>query len=204
MDGWLIAPVERDDRDEFGPGAWLERRRLPAELRGRAALEALWAVRPDRPGRVRMRGRELDTPRLLQAYGRAYRFSGTDHAALEVPPVLQPYLDWAGDALGVEFNGLLVNWYRDGHDYIGAHADDTRELADGAPIVTVALGQTRRFRVRSAGGAVVRDVDMRDGDVLVMGGTFQQRLKHEVVKVAGQKGRALGPRVSVTLRRFNE
>jgi alkylated DNA repair dioxygenase AlkB len=41
------------------------------------------------------------------------------------------------------------------------------------------------------------------GDGVVMGGTFQKVLKHEIVKVGGARGQKVGPRLSVTLRQLN-
>ncbi len=186
---------------ELAPGARLEHLRLPVHLRD--SLERLWADRPAEPGLVKIMGRTLPTPRLFQSYGQPYRFSGVDHPAVPVTPELARLVEWAGAALGVEFNQVLVNWYRDGHDYIGRHADDETQIEPGTPIVTISLGATRKFRVRRD-GAVVHDHDMRHGDVLVMCGEFQRALTHEVVKVGGAKGRAAGRRVSVTLRRFAE
>ena len=47
--------------------------------------------------------------------------------------------------LDPRLNELLVNWYRDGSDYIGPHSDDERELVKGAGIYCISYGATRDF-----------------------------------------------------------
>lgn len=107
------------------------------------------------------------------------------------------------------FNAMLVNWYMNGEHYIGPHSDDERELHPRSAIFSLSLGQIRTFRIRekrgaTAGtvGAVVKDVTLRDGDWVVMGGAMQREFKHEVPKVSGARGRAMGARVNITLRMF--
>ena len=101
------------------------------------------------------------------------------------------------------FNAALVNWYLDGNDYMGAHADDEREMVPLCPIFCLSVGQTRVFRIRRASdNAIVRDVPIRSGEYVVMGGAMQRHYKHEVVPVQGKKGKALGARVSITFRQF--
>jgi len=144
-----------------------------------------------------MRGRPIPMPRLQTAYGRDYSFSGQTSVAKPIPPELQGVVDWA-NSLGMGlFNALLVNWYADGSKYIGAHSDNTAPLVRDSPIMTVSLGATRCFRVRTRADERVVDLHPADGDVIVMGGAFQAEFKHEVTKVA-----RAGPRISLTLRQF--
>ena len=74
-----------------------------------------------------------------------------------MPPQLQPFLDWANGPSGYAFpgcpfNGVLVNWYENGLHYIGPHSDDERQLAPGAPILSLSLGATRTLRVTYRAG----------------------------------------------------
>jgi hypothetical protein len=109
-----------------------------------------------------------------------------------------------------KFNSCLINWYMDGHHYIGPHSDDERELVKGSPVFSATLGETRLFRFRGKGGtkggavgAVVRECMLRSGDLVVMGGACQSNYKHEIVKVTSKSKAALmGPRVNITFRMF--
>lgn len=181
------------ERVELTERSWLGRTQCPLPL----DWDALWAMRPDRPGILVMQGREVAMPRLQRAYGRDYSFSGQTSVAQPIPPELQAVVDWA-DGLGIgAFNQLLVNWYADGTRYIGAHSDNTAPLVRDSPIVTISLGATRCFRIRTRAGERVMDLHPADRDVVVMGGAFQSEFKHEVTKVAHA-----GPRISLTLRQF--
>jgi alkylated DNA repair dioxygenase AlkB len=181
------------EREDLTERSWLARGRCPVEI----DWEALWALRPDFPGVLVMHGRSVPMPRLQTAYGRDYSFSGQTSVALPIPPELQGVVDWA-NSLGMgEFQALLVNWYATGSHYIGAHSDNTAPLVHGSPIITVSLGATRCFRVRTRAGQRVIDLHPADGDFIVMGGAFQAEFKHEITKVA-----RAGPRISITLRRF--
>ena len=45
------------------------------------------------------------------------------------------------------FNGILVNHYCDGNQYIGAHSDDEKELGTNG-VVSISYGSERKFRIR--------------------------------------------------------
>ena len=48
--------------------------------------------------------------------------------------------------------------------HAGAHADDEAQLVPGAPILSMSLGATRKFRIRwRRGKAICCDVDMANG-----------------------------------------
>ena len=187
-----------------GAGSWLAVGRVPKRLRADPAqFETLWALRPADFGKVVMMGREVATPRWHQSYGRGYYFTGMQHAALPVPEPVRPILDWA-NALGLgHFNQVLFNWYANGHHYIGRHRDDETQLVRRSPILSLSFGATRTFRVRDwRTGKVALDLPLPDGAALVMGGSMQATHQHEVPKIGGKKGEAVGRRINITLRQF--
>lgn len=199
-------------RYDLGHGAWVEQGRLPQDLPAcgggvgawQLDFERLWGLRPAERGQVVMHGHAVATPRWQQAYMRPYFFSGMVHEALPLPQAFEPFLEWArslplyGD---LAVNAALINFYANGQDYIGRHSDDERELVPGAPIVSISLGQKRTFRVRNRlSGAVALDLDMPHATYVAMGGAMQRHFLHEVPKVAGAKGAAMGRRINVTFR----
>jgi len=181
----------------------------------------LFDAQPEEHAKVMMRGSLVAVPRKQQAYGRAYAFSGVDHAAAtQVPRYVEQLQQHINELLSAENcprelseyrfqpNGVLVNWYRNGHDYIGPHRDETRELqklgdSERCLVVASSHGTERVFRVRDASSnKAVLNLPLANNTLCVMGGEMQQRFKHEIVRVNGVKGEALGPRISITFRQF--
>ena len=82
--------------------------------------------------------------------------------------------------LGTQFNGILVNKYMDGSDYIGAHSDDETGL-DGIGVVAISYGSERIFRIRNKHNkTVVCDEITTHCGILHMGGNFQKLYTHEI------------------------
>ncbi|WJG09009.1 alpha-ketoglutarate-dependent dioxygenase AlkB [Aliiglaciecola sp. LCG003] len=150
---------------------------------------------------IRMYGKQVKIPRLQSWYGDEdahYRYSG-----LSMQP--QP---WTGElrdlrlqveqACDAQFNSVLANWYRDGQDSMGWHADDEAELGKHPLIASVTLGQTRDFDFRhKQSGKKVR-IPLLSGSLLVMGGCTQEFWQHGISKGAG----ALDGRINLTFRKI--
>lgn len=175
------------------------------ELPGRFAFddsefEELWQLHPEEFHEIKNHGRFVKTPRWQQAYGKDYHYSGRVNKALEVPESLEPLLHWCQTSVDERLNGILLNWYDGslGH-YIGPHRDSTKNMCEGAPIVTTSLGQARVFRLRPWKGKGFRDFDARNGTVFVMPFNTNQAWTHEIPKAKRFQGR----RISITLRAFS-
>jgi alkylated DNA repair dioxygenase AlkB len=187
------------------PVSYVDTGILPTERRlDGPAFEHLWALRPPELGEVIIMGERLRTPRWQCSYNAGYFFSGLYHPGEPLPEILAPYLRWAnGLGLG-EFNQVWVNWYQNGLHYIAKHRDGEPRMRPMSPIVSVSFGATRILRLRAwPGGAMVRDVPMSDHSALIMGGAIQRTHTHEVVRVSGRTGAALGRRINVTFRQFD-
>ncbi len=161
----------------------------------------LWDLHPADFSRIRIHGREVPIPRWQQAYGSDYYFSAQVSQALPVPELLVPIWKWCTEQIDTRLNGLLLNWYDGalGH-YIGPHRDSTKNMAKGAPIVTLSLGETRTFRLNAVKGTKKHDFEVKNGTIFVMPQETNQHWKHSVPKRARYKGK----RVSVTLRAFEQ
>ena len=147
-------------------------------------------------------GREVELPRFQQTYGMTYSFAGITCNAKEIPPLLQPYLDYANNdyADTSEFNGILVNWYEDGGQYVGYHSDNEKQLIKNSPIYCFSLGGTRTFKIKDKATKQVQSFKLNNGDLFIMGGTMQQTHLHTITKTVKPVGR----RISITLRKFAE
>lgn len=200
--------------------SWLDELVLPKKLVvSEEKFRPLWNLHPEEKHKIKIMGNLVDTPRYQQAYLQSYKFSGTTSVALDLPDLFAPYLKWANSMGYGKFNAVLINWYEDGSNYIGAHGDDEKQLVKNSPVVTITLcqpseadkrGETakvqlRKFRIREAGSTdIVKDVLTANGSVLIMCGKFQKEFTHEIVKITGKGAPDVGPRISITLRQFKK
>lgn len=97
------------------------------------------------------------------------------------------------------FNAVLVNCYKDGSDYIGAHSDKEDHICPHYGVLSLSWGATRIFRIRNKETKhIVCDVPLQHGMLCDMNGTdFQRCFTHEILKDE-KIGRA---RYSFTFRR---
>ena len=97
-----------------------------------------------------------------------------------------------------EYNSGLINWYQPEH-YIGQHADDESNCVKNSNIASVSWGCTRRFRLTSKTHHSIT-LDLKDGDLVIMGGTCQKTHKHEIMKL--RKKDIHKNRINFTFRSF--
>ncbi len=193
-----------DDRGfrfhEIVPGHGVLVGRLPPALTpDDAAFDRLWEMKPSEYPLIRIHGRLTPTPRWSQAFGHDYLYSGETQRAAPTPPALARLLAWAQHEFDGRLTGATVNWYdaRRGH-YIGPHRDSRESLVVDAPIVNIALGEERPFRMRPWKGKGFRDFAAPHGTVIVIPYRTNLVATHEVPLAARHGGR----RISVTLRAF--
>lgn len=197
--------------------SWVATGLLPAELQLDDHLySTLWDMRPHERHTIKLFGKTCTLPREQMVYGvDNYSYSGKVFPSQPIPLLLQCYIDWA-NALESElankdgtdyipYNMILVNWYKDGTDYIGAHRDDEKQIIPQSNVMTISFGAERTFRVRHApkysdNKPVLpkKDYQVTNNSFLIMGGHFQDEFKHEVPKTK----KVLQSRISITLRKF--
>jgi len=145
---------------------------------------------PWRAWRRMMYDREVDVPRLV------------GHFPLDPPPEATPAAirDAARrvtDALGVPFNSVGLNLYRDGRDSVAPHNDHLDEIRKGFPIALVSLGAARRMTIRAkAAPRRMFHVDLETGSLFVMDYLTQLHYTHGVPKTADP----VGERISLAFR----
>lgn len=167
----------------------------------RFSFEDIWSLHPDTYHYLTIHGRRIQSPRWQQSYGANYRFSGAVSKGFPVASLLQPYLDWCQKNIHADLNAMLVNWYdADLKHYIGKHRDDTRDLLENTPIVTISLGAPRTFRMRPYRGSGFIDTTLSHGDVLIIPEETNAKWTHEVPHFKRDKGR----RISITCRAYRQ
>ena len=151
--------------------------------------------------RIRIHGQEHAIPRLNAWYGDpgcAYRYSGVRFDPLPWTDTLADIRQRLAATLGIAFNSVLANRYRDGRDSVAWHSDDEPELGHNPVIASVSLGATRRFTLKHKSRKEVPTlaVDLTHGSLLVMAGPTQHHWLHQVAKTT----RIVDERVNLTFR----
>src|SRR6187431_60877 len=92
---------------------------------------------------------------------------------------------------------VLLNYYRDGSDSNGWHADNEKELGTNPVIASLSLGAERNFQLKhNIDITQKKNIILENGSLLLMKGTTQHFWKHQIPKTA----KAIGPRINLTFR----
>ena len=84
--------------------------------------------------------------------------------------------------LECEFNYCLVNYYRDGNDYISYHSDDEAFDNDKNIIASISLGETRNFVLKHNDKTEKYNFMLSNGSLIVMKDDTQKYWKHTITK----------------------
>ena len=96
-----------------------------------------------------------------------------------------------------DFNGILINKYKDGCDSIGAHSDDEEGLSN-VGVLSISYGSTRNFRIRDKKTKkIICNLNTNNEEIIIMDGDFQKEFLHEI---PAQK-KIKEPRYSFTFRK---
>ncbi len=165
-----------------------------------ALLDDLRRTLPWSVHRIRIFGRQVDSPRLSAWIGDAdavYRYSGTDFTPHPWTDALSDLRLRLQDDLDTPFNSVLANLYRDGRDAMGWHSDDEPELGPQPVIASISLGGARRFVLKHKQDAALRAAyELPHGSLLVMSGDTQRHYRHALPRTA----KPVAPRINLTFR----
>lgn len=133
-----------------------------------------------------MYGKEVFLPRYSAWYGdddKPYTYSGLTLQPNKWNKGLSYIKEKLSNVSQVEFNSVLMNWYRDGDDYIGWHSDSEKELGRNPVIASVNFGESRDFLVRRNDDKSEKLViPLGHGTLLVMKGELQHYWEHSIPK----------------------
>ena len=148
---------------------------------------------------LKIYGKSISAPRLTSWFSDpmvSYRYSGKKRFGKPFTPELFQLRQILNARLNVHFNFVLANFYRDGKDYVGWHADDEPDLGSRPLIASISLGESRRFRVRHNSRKVTESIDLVHGSLLIMRGQSQSHFKHCLAKTK----RLVNSRINLTFR----
>lgn len=151
---------------------------------------------------IHLYGKKIPLPRLTSWYGdegKAYKYSGI----LSQPNPWNKGLLYIKEQIekvtGTQFNSVLMNWYRNGEDYLNWHTDDEPELGKNPTIASVNFGETRDFQVRHKDDHQLKfTVPLQHGSLLIMSGEMQHFWEHAVPK----RKKVVQSRFNLTFRRI--
>ncbi len=183
-------------------------------------LNELKNMMPTDHHQIKIFDKMIDIPRMQLCFGQSYNYSGTTSKAIQqIPPVIQKAIDKVNNHFMKStkttepiYSMCLVNYYRDGNDYIGFHSDDEKQLVPNAPIYSISLGAKRKFKLKIKDKYNNKkedkfenkieeyEIEPENKSLLIMGGTCQKTHKHSVPK---QKNIS-ELRINLTFRAFKK
>jgi len=109
-----------------------------------------------------------------------YKYSGQMAKSQKLTNDLKVLLDYINKKFNSDFNGILVNKYLKGTDYISRHSDDETGLSN-VGVLAISYGAVRKFRIRDKETKkIVKDIPTLSNKIIHMGGEFQKEFTHEI------------------------
>jgi len=148
----------------------------------------------------KMWDKEYLTPRLTAWYGDIgtdYSVSGKISNPHPWTPELLMLKEKVEMVAGIQFNSLLLNYYRDGNDSVAWHSDRESVLGKNPIIASVSFGQVRSFDIRNkVDHSVHYSVRLAHGSFLLMKAGLQENWEHRIAK----SSKPMKARVNLTFR----
>jgi alkylated DNA repair dioxygenase AlkB len=154
---------------------------------------------PFQENQIVLFGKQVKVPRL-EAYfslnGENYGYSGQTLINNPFPKFLDDLRLQIEATTGCHYNALLINYYRDGQDSNGWHADNEKSLGKNPSIASLSLGAERNFELRHLASKKKIKLTLTHGSLLHMHGTLQHHWKHQLPKVKDLRA----ARINLTFR----
>ncbi|SVD19043.1 uncharacterized protein METZ01_LOCUS371897 [marine metagenome] len=149
---------------------------------------------------IKFFGKSHPLPRLTAWYGdrnKTYTYSGIpmtpnlwNTVLLEIKKIVDQYAK-------INFNSVLLNYYRSGNDSVSWHSDDEKELGDQPIIGSVSFGGMRKFRLRNKKNKkLIHNIELENGSLLIMSELTNHYWEHEIPK----NKKNLAERINLTFR----
>lgn len=139
-------------------------------------------------------------PRLTALYGnegKPYSYSNIKMLPKNWTFLLKKIKFHIESIANTNFTTVLLNYYRDGSDSNGWHADDEKELGINPIIASVSFGAERNFQLKHNNDKTLKkNIILEHGSLLIMKGVTQHNWKHQIPKTA----KPVGPRINLTFR----
>ena len=139
---------------------------------------------------------DLDSNQPIKMYGRivyqqrdigffsdesiGYYYSGQLSRAKPLKSNCFKLMQLMNERFGTKYNGILVNRYNGGKNYISDHSDDEKNIDEGG-VIAISHGAVRKFRIRDKlTKKIIMDIPTTSGSIIHMGGDFQKEFTHGI------------------------
>ncbi len=173
-------------------------REVADKLKDHLLQTALWEQRTQK-----MYDRIVLTPRLTAWYGDS-KYNDSEEITKPTNPwtsELFTLKDKIEKEFGYQFNGVLLNLYRDNNDSVAWHRDKESRYGKRPVIASVSLGQTRNFDFRKKDHHQSKySLPLPHGSLLIMKGDLQEYWEHRIAKST----LPMRERINLTFRLVNK
>jgi alkylated DNA repair dioxygenase AlkB len=145
-------------------------------------------------------GKTHPQPRLTALFGnegKPYSYSNIVMQPHHWNPLLMFIKNEIEEICHENFTTVLLNYYRDGKDSNGWHADNEKELGRNPVIASVSFGAERYFHLQHN---TIKEqklkINLEHGSLLIMKDSTQHFWKHQIPKTTKE----IGPRINLTFR----
>lgn len=149
---------------------------------------------------IRVFGKIHPQPRLTALFGNQGKSYSYSNLKMQPHPwnlLLQQIKSKIESVCETDFTTVLLNYYRDGKDSNGWHADNEKELGTNPIIASVSFGAERTFQLKhNTDKGQKKSTVLEHGSLLLMQGTTQHFWKHQIPKTT----KPTGPRINLTFR----
>ncbi len=131
---------------------------------------------------IKLYGKLINQKRDIQFFSddvKYYTYSKVKSMSKLLTPQLKSILSRINKQFNEEYNGILINRYNDGTEYISKHKDNENELGNNG-IISLSIGATRKFRIRNKDNKIILDYPLKDGDIIWMKNKFNNYFTHEI------------------------
>ena len=149
---------------------------------------------------IKVYGKVYPQPRLTALFGnegKSYSYSNITMHPHKWSPLLMSIKEKVEKTTEAIYSTVLLNYYRDGKDSNGWHADNEKELGTNPIIASLSFGAERMFQLKH--NAIPNqkiNIPLAHGSLLVMKGTTQHFWKHQIPKTT----KPIGSRINLTFR----
>jgi alkylated DNA repair dioxygenase AlkB len=163
-------------------------------------FEELLENTPWQQDEITVYGKRHLQPRLTALYGnkeKPYSYSNIIMQPHHWTLALQKIKSLIENISEANFTTVLLNYYRNGNDGNGWHADNEKELGINPIIASLSLGAERKFQLKhNTDTSQKKNINLENGSLLLMKGTTQHFWKHQVPKTT----KLINPRINLTFR----
>jgi alkylated DNA repair dioxygenase AlkB len=134
---------------------------------------------------IKLYGKIYNQPRDVGFFSDSsigYRYSGQLAKSQELTSNLKKLIEYMNNMFNANFNGILINRYNSGLEYISKHSDDEYNL-DDIGVVAISYGTERKFRIRNkVTNEKILDIPTKSYSIIHMSKNFQKEFTHEIPK----------------------